>query len=311
MKHLPLEILDKLRTMQANKIMELIPKYHETHDKKIYKKIEALYNNLYKVCNIMEEKTGKYEGHILSDIGTLRPIYVVDSEPVEYYIEPETLEQITEKKEYYTPEESAALVHWTVNNTRQNLIKNNGNLYDLTGCCGLSQYSTLYPLEKLGLKVTINNVSNVDPRMGRHAFGTVTIPTLINNVIENRQYLIDCTYSQFYHLGNCVENMYNNSGRKPHAGYFIKDYGNVEFFVKNMIAYGFCEATESNLKKYFYGLYLSGVDKEELDEAKLNFNNLNIKELINKPNTEEFDYTEEEFNNWGFNLDIVNRNYHR
>ena len=310
MKHLPLDILDKLRTTTASKIMELIPKYHDTKDMKIYKKLESLYNNLYKICNIMEEKTGKYEGHILTEIEKLRPIYVVDAEPVEYYIDEEILESAIVKKEYYTIEEAKALIYWTINNTRKNLIKNNGSLYNLTGCCGLSQYSTLYPLKKLGLDITLNNISNVDNRMGRHAFGTVIIPILIDNHVENKQYLIDCTYSQFFHLGNSVENMYFKSGRKPHAGYFIKDYKNEELFVKNMITYGFCEATESNLKKYFYGLYLSGVDKAEVDEAKLIFNSINISNIINRPNEEKFDYTEEEFNAWGFNLD-PHSNYHK
>ena len=310
MKHLPLDILDKLRTKTSNKIMELIPKYHQTKDKKIYKKLEALYNNLYKICNTMEEKTGNYEGHIFSEIEQLKPIYVVDAEPVEYYIEEENVKEAAVKKDYYTPEEAATLIYWTINNTRKNLIKNNGDLSNLIGCCGLSQYSTLYPLQKLGLKITINNVSNVDNRIGRHAFGTVTIPILIDNHIENRQYLIDCTYSQFFHLSDCVKNRYFKTGRKPNAGYFIKEYNNVELFVKNMITYGFCEATESNLKKYFYGMYLSGFDKDEMDIAKLAFNSINISSIINMPNKEEFDYKEEEFNNWGFNLD-PQVNYHK
>ena len=307
MKHLPLEILAKIREKTANKIIELTAKYN--NDKKIYKKLEALYNNLYKICDIMEEKTGKYEGGVFSDLGRLPKIFVVDTKEIRYEINEDTLMTAAQVKPYYTPAEANALIYWTINNTRDNL-KKNMDTNDLTGACGFSQFSSLYPLQKLGLKVTINNIGNVDNKLGRHAFGTVTIPTLVGNVVENRQYLIDCTYSQFFHLDRCVPNMYNPNGRKPDAGYFIKGYKDEEYFVSNMITYGFCEATEKNLKKYFYGMYLSGFEKGNVEEAKLTFNNINISNIVNNVQ-ESFDYSEEEFKEWGYNLDIVNSTYHK
>lgn len=306
MRHLPLELLKKLADSNVDKIIELTNEYSDNND--VYSKLEKAYDNLYKIINAIYDKTNQYPSEYLDRLASLEKIFVVDGEPVEYPIDSELLKSAATKKECYTPEETATLLMWTVNNTRNNL-RLDSDTNNLIGTCGLGQFSSLYPLQKLGLKVTINNAKNVDNAIPRHAFGTVIVPMLIDGQIEEHQFLIDCTYSQFFHLDNCVENVYYKDGRTPGPGYFVKDNKDLAETASTILKYGFIEATEDNLKKYFYGFFMDGIRKEDLDERKLKLNMTNISEVINSVQ-EDYDYTEEEFNDWGFNLNIV-EDYHK
>lgn len=257
--------------------------------------LEKLYIELYKVIDIIDNYNEKH--NLEKDSYYLELIEKINKTPlIINYNEKKYDTFPIEKKNAYTKEEALNIVRWTVNNTRDNLTKSKENSDiakdDYTGACGFSQFSSLYPLEKLGLEVTINNTYNFSSNS--HAFGTVIIPVLDNNVVVNKQYLIDCTYSQFFKISDCVP----NNVVKVAPGFYMKN--EKEEFSRKLLEDGFVEATEDNLKDYWYGFYMSSIDKEK-------YSNMDILKVINEKN-EEYDFDEEEFTNLGYNLDINNKN---
>jgi len=292
---------DKQKIVQS--IIQLTNNYD--YSKEMYKELEKLYNELYYICDNLTELKGSYQGYIITQLENELPcIFNIDAKPIYHDYDNEILKSAYKAKCFYTLEEAETLLKWTVNNTRNN-INRNGIKENLTGSCGFCQFSSLYPLNKLGLKVTINNASSFCNDKIRHAFGTVIIPIKQNNEVINKQYLIDCSYSQFFILSKCVENNYSKDGRKPEAGYFIRNNKEFEELSKLIISNGFVEATEENLKKYAYGLYMSTIPKEQIQYRNNDLKDINISNIINNV-TGDFDYDEEEFISWGCNLSIDN-----
>ena len=296
--------LETIKNVTANLIKKLTENYDGSQES--YHKLENLYNRLYQVCDILTKQKGSFQGGI---IGTAPCILTVDAKPKFHVIDHNLLDSLSKGKSFYTLEEAEALVKWTVNNTRQNLTIE-GYDEDLTGCCGLSQFISLYPLQKLGLKVTINNAADFCDQKLRHAFGTVTIPVLINQEIVQQQYLIDCTYSQFYMLHRCVENVYSESGRIPDAGYFVKGDEEKESFVKELLTNGYTVFNEENIRKYAYGLYMSTFSREEFLKGLAEFEKIDLVNIINTM-VEEYDYDEDELVEAGYNLEIMEDHFQK
>ena len=298
--------LEELREREKA-LIEKITEISNNYSYDSYEYLYNLYNELNAICNKIEEITGNYESISLER--SLPLVLSLNARPKNHEIDEELLNSLSSKKDYYTEDEVKTLLNWTVNNTLSNL-KKDMDTDDLTGACGFSQFSSLYPLSKLGLKITINNVNNISKNLGRHAFGTVIFPVLINGNIEEKQYLIDCTYSQFLHLSKSVENTYNiKKGRIPLPGYFINKDEKVKETIKELITNGYIEATKENLNDYMYGFFVREFPITELNFAKEKLSEIDILDIINN-NQEEFDYTEDEFKDWGFNLEIEN-NYHK
>ena len=302
MNKLQRKILEMQSRNIANQIRELSKKYNE--EKAIYLKLIDLYNKLIPISREL-----KNSGLIFSDLeifkleedirkGVIPLILTVESKPLIHDIDNELLPNLAEPKAFYSPSEVETLLKWTVNNTRKNLeiLNDYKNNADLTGSCGFSQFSSLYPLSKLGLKITINNVGSFCDM--RHAFGTVTFPTLINGKIENIDYLIDCTYSQFLHLNRCNINCETIS-----PGFFMASNYQTQKLASDLVQDGYMLATEENLKNYMYGFYMSAAPKDKINETISILQNQNISQLL-KERTEPFDYNESEFLSSNYNFDV-------
>ena len=265
------------------------------------KKLSRYYDLLYYI-NGKEDKGTMYV--LDNEISSLPPVYIVDQKPELFEIDYNLLSDI-DISQGLTEEQAKELLRWTVNNTRENLnISNSDNKEDvyencfLGGTCGFSQFSSLYPLQKLGLTITINNMSSLN-NYG-HAFGTVIIPINRNGNIINKRYLIDCTYNQFFGIQNNVVSRYIND--KLDAGFFVaQDEEKIEF-AKELLKNGFVEASLSNLEKYLKPFYAMSLSKEEIGQIDTKFSKIDIIDLLEN-HQREFDYTEEEFVDWGMNLD--------
>lgn len=305
--------LENVYKITCQEVLELEQKYYNNlcSKKDLIEKYNKMYIYKYKL-EILTKKN--YYTNFLNcyKYDKDKVIFTIDHEIKNHDIDYSLLNDL-DKKEYYTLEEAENLIKWTVNNTRENLRQSNKtdnlNNFDLMGCCGFSQFSSIYPLEKLGLKVTYNNTANFFKRDGSHAYGTVEIPVMIDGKIVKKSYIIDCTYSQFFFLKNCVEEKYLNANKNkgliaaPMAGYFMDMNDDLRFFAKNMLEDGYCEMTDENLKKYAYGLYMQEFGLNQAKEAMREFQNLNLKEIINSYSSKS-DYDEEEFIDWGHNLEI-------
>lgn len=211
-----------------------------------YTLMEKEWNLFYKMKKALEKRNKNYSYYIPYDG---KPIYVCNYYPIKFKINEELLSTLTEKKDYYTQEEIDTLLRWTVNNTRDNLVKHSNkdieNL-DVMGLCGIAQYSSIRPFEKIGLKVTYNNVGQM-VKWCRHAFGTVTFPTIEGD----KTYLIDTTYAQFFKLENNVKNFFD---LRP--GYYMIQSPITKAFAEELLNQGYVEATEENIMKYAYGFMM-------------------------------------------------------
>lgn len=117
--------------------------------------------------------------------------------------------------------------------------------HTLDGYCELSQILTIYPLEKLGLKVTKNTAKKCFDYPLNHAFGTVTFNIMKNGIISEKTFLIDATYRQFFTSEKCNRGMYYLN-KIPDVGYFVKDKN----FAANLIRDGYFILNDETAKKY-------------------------------------------------------------
>ncbi len=264
------------------------------------KKLTRYYDLLYYING----KKNKETMYVLDkEISSLPPVYVVNQKPELFEINYDLLN--FDINQGLTEEQAKELLKWTVNNTRNNLNMSNNNqenVYEnrfLGGLCGFSQFSSLYPLKKLGLTITINNIGDLNDY--RHAFGTVTIPINKNGKIINKHYLIDCTYNQFFDIqNNCISRYIKNS---PGPGFFIiQDEKKIEF-AKELLKNGFVEANMKNLENYLKPFYAMSFSKEEICQIDEKFSEIDIRDLLENHQI-EFDYTEDEFIEWNMNLEI-------
>lgn len=297
----------------CQEIIKLNQKYYDglCSIKELIEKYNKLYIYRYKLEKLT--KKSYYEDYLKAyKYDKDKAIFTIDHEVKIHDVDYNLLNDL-EHKEYYTVEEAENLIKWTVNNTRENLKKevqiDNLDHCNLTGCCGFSQFSSIYPFEKLGLKTTYNNTANFfGKKGGDHGYGTVEIPVIINGEIVKKTYIIDCTYSQFFLLKDCVEGKYlnaidPNALAAPSAGYFMNMNDDLRTFAKTMLEDGYCEMTDDNLKKYAFGLYMQAVKLDEFKEKMNSFNTIDFKKIMNSSYSEA-DYDEEEFIGWGYNLQI-------
>jgi len=293
-----------------NMIKNYSRQYFEINDvsykKEILKYLSRYYDLLYYINSTKDIR----RMYLLDgDIESLPNIFVVDQKPTFFELDNNLLSSIN-IEQGLTEIQAEELLKWTANNTRNNLnisCQNKSGKFDvydnnsLIGACGFSQFSTLYPLQKLGLTVTINNISTINNI--RHAYGTVTIPINNNGTIVQKRYLIDCTYRQFFDIKSNVVSRYIG-GNSPRAGFFvIQDDAEIEF-AKELLKNGFVEASPENLEKYLKPFYSMSVNMENLGQIDENFSKLDIADVLDNHQEEFDDYTEEEFSDWGMNLDF-------
>ena len=294
-----------------DKIKEDTRKYFDTDNYQLQEKIKKDLSRYYNLIYYYQAKqNGLRRAYVLdNELEKLSNIYMVEQTPERFEVDENLLSEIN-VTEGLTMEQALELLKWTVNNTRDNLMiegKNRTGVAEdvygnscLDGACGFSQFSTLYPLQELGLEVTINNIG--DMCGVRHAYGTVVIPINIEGKITKKRFLLDCTYRQFFTLPFNVVARYLSGS--PSAGFFVTQNDEQIEFAKELLKNGFVEASLENMKKYIRPFFYSSTLVDNIYDMEQKFNEIDIFEILEKKQ-EEFDYTEEEFFEWGMNLNLV------
>ena len=179
----------------------------------------------------------------------------------------------------YIPEKYIPLfLNYITYYTRYNLSKGYEN--PLTSAyrfqCSQAANINTELLEKMGMKVKQFNIGDMMGTDSIHELCEVWVPTMIDGKIKEKKYILDPTFRQF-----CIkeENRYERydeeprySVRKstPHPAYFLNLSEEGIKFAKEIIRYGYFEATPENIKRYFDSFYYYLKDKESYkDQSKV------------------------------------------
>lgn len=171
--------------------------------------------------------------------------------------------------------EAERLLEWTVQNAREHLLGEKEITASLQGHCGMGQAITSITLRKMGLEPNILNtnptISNVATN---HAFVTVEIPVKDNEKIENRLYLIDTTYRQFFIREGLVPSnkQYVKDKRyggkvAPLAGYWTLQLPGGKEFAQELLSKGYIYMSERNAKLYGDGFFLEGIERKDFTKV--------------------------------------------
>ena len=160
--------------------------------------------------------------------------------------------------------------------TRKKLVSSWGRVKDLkalnlTNRCKLASKLTAKNAQTMGLKIqtivihpAYSEKSYIYHGSGYHYFNLITI--------EGKDYIVDCSYSQFFYLGrNNIERLgiVDLSGCFPGVYMLMSELGRK--VSKEILEKGYIEATEENLKAYLDGftlMYRNGLYYERLGEAR-------------------------------------------
>lgn len=158
-----------------------------------------------------------------------------------------------------TEQEAEEILKWTVQNARNELAKEmNLQEESLLGCCGLGQAITTQTLRNMGLNPNVCNTNpTIGKETGRHAFVTVNIPIKTEEETEEKMYLVDTTFRQFF-LRNEITNSRGEFikdkefGNKvaPMTGYWLLKMQGGKELAEEILSKGYVELTEENAKLY-------------------------------------------------------------
>lgn len=222
------------------------------------------------------------------------------------------------KQEGILEQEAEEILKWTVQNARNELSKER-NLQDesLLGCCGFGQAVTTQTLRNMGLNPNVCNANpTIEKSTGRHAFVTVNIPIKTVEKIEEKMYLVDTTFRQFF----LRDEVTNSSGKfikdkefgnkvAPIAGYWLLKMQGGKEFAEELLSKGYIELTEENAKLYGDSFVLEEKKRKNptrIPKKKEIITGIEGKEYINNINNpdlqEEIDYSIKEFDRFGINI---------
>lgn len=280
----------------------------------------TLYDKLkQKIRNILGYKEGKR--------------FLMDTEPnMEEYSElrlmklantEEKLRKVLEankenKNQGITEQEAEEILKWTVQNARDELAKDR-NLQEesLLGCCGFGQAITAQTLRNMGLNP---NVCNVNPTIGedtgRHAFITVNIPVKTSEKVEDKMYLVDTTFRQFFlreeitnSRGEFIKDKEFGNKVAPMAGYWLLKMQGGRKLAEEILSKGYIELTEERAKLYGDSFILEEKERKNptrVPNQKELITGIDGKQYINNINNPklhgEIDYDMEDFKGFGINI---------
>lgn len=219
-----------------------------------------------------------------------------------------------------TFEEAIKILEWTVNQTWKNLSHFGIDMTrnSLNGFCEIAQLSSLYPLEKIGVKVTKNTAENSFNYLFHHAFGTAEFPILTGEGVWNQSFLVDTTYKQFFTVVRCNHGRYyakeENTGMivAPDPGYFMKTREEKEV-CENLIQQGYLLLTEEVAKVYGSGFEKASISLKEYDkydEILKRDGNYYIEKIKNFSNS-SYESDLSELEGYFFELEIpIPKNFH-
>lgn len=218
--------------------------------------------------------------------------------------------------------EARALLEWTVQNGRDGIMDGDDKkaiLNDsLLGACGLGQGITAFTLKNMGLDPNAVNATKVLSKNGfKHAFLGVTIPVKGKDGVENKPYLVDITFKQFFlrtqitnHNGEFVKDKKFGNKVAPIPGYWMLHLPNGEKVAQEILSEGFIELTEENAKIYGDSFELANRDRKNPEkipskaETKTGISGQQyLTNIMNKELQSEIDYTEQELSaTYGINI---------
>lgn len=264
--------------MNLDQILEEIKKVSNENLEDKYKKhiIGNLYSLYYERCEMMGITEGNNE-------------FIIDYEPETNIVDYTKVRDIVnyyKKNKYMSIDQANYLLDWTTHNTRRFIselgININGNSLD--GFCELAQFVTLYPLEKMGFKVTKNTAKKDFDYNLNHSFGTISLNINENNKINEEHFLIDTTYIQFFTKDKCNRGMYYYNDQKPSPGYFVKN----KIVANKIINKGYIKLNKEIAKEYGEPFYLSSLEINEKPTKKIDYYN----NIINS--NEDYSYSKDE-----------------
>ncbi len=193
----------------------------------------------------------------IRDIAALEGFYQKNGYIPEKYI-PLFLNYIT----YYT--------RFNLSNGFENPLK---SAYRFQCCRAANINSEL--LEKMNFKIKQFNIGDMMGTDPIHELCEVWIPTMINGKLEEKRYILDPTFRQFCLKEENRFERYNEEPRysvrkaTPHPAYFYNLSEEGRSLAKEIIRYGYFEATPENIKRYFDGFYFYLKDKDSYEDKKM------------------------------------------
>lgn len=199
--------------------------------------------------------------------------FIVDINVKRYKIDKEKIIEIVKKlqnNKHVTEREAISLLEFAVENARKGFEKIGLDLNNssLDGFAELGQILSIRMFEDIGLKVTKNKAVTCFNSYFYNVFGTVTIPIKEDGKVEEKVFLIDTTYKQYFSSVDC------NEGKKyilnskypviPHIspGYYVKDKN----MAKHLINNGYIELNENIAKEYGKAFVLASSNPEKFND---------------------------------------------
>lgn len=222
------------------------------------------------------------------------------------------------KNQGMTEQEAEEILKWTVQNARDELAKDK-NLQEesLLGCCGFGQAITAQTLRNMGLNPNICNVNpTIGEDTGRHAFITVNIPIKTSEKVENKMYLVDTTFRQFFlreeitnSRGEFIKDKEFGNKVAPMAGYWLLKMQGGRELAEEILSKGYIELTEERAKLYGDSFILEEKERKNptrVPNQKELITGIDGKQYINNINNPklhgEIDYDMEDFEEFGINI---------
>ena len=202
------------------------------------------------------------------------------------------LEGFFKSKGYIPEKHIPLLLNYVIYHTRYFLA--NGFDNPLTSayrfqCCRAANINTEF-LEKIGMKVKQFNVGDMMGTNPIHELCEVWIPTIVDGKLTQKRYILDPTFRQFCIKEENRFERYNEGPRysvrksTPHPAYLLNLSEQGIKLAKDIIRYGYFEATPENIKLYFDSFYYYLKDKASYeDQSKVG------KEYISPISSQEYD----------------------
>lgn len=178
-----------------------------------------------------------------------------------------SIQEFYEKNNYIPEDKIIDFLNWIVYQTRINITNNlDSPLYSsFQGQCAPAQSFMDELFGKMNFKKLAFNIGDVLETTKIHALEVVEIPTLVDNFIVNKLYILDPTFRQFCLTEENRFERYNEEPRwavkmsAPHPGYFFNLTDEGRNFANDLICYGYFEVNEETLKTYFdpFKLYIT------------------------------------------------------
>ena len=194
--------------------------------------------------------------------------FLFDVEPYNTDIDVRDIAAIEDFYEHngYLPENCVTdFLNWIIYRARKNICTGvESPLYSsFTGRCAKAQAFFDAILNKLKFENISFNIGDVLGTNKFHSVSCVQIPSVKNDEITNRLFLLDPTFRQFCLVEeNRFERYYEEprwavAMSTPHPAYFLNLTEKGQQFATDLIHFGYFEITEDSLKTYFdaFALY--------------------------------------------------------